>query len=83
MREAVRNNLAGTPVWVLSGSIDMEYDIGGSPKKLNINKILTHPKLEGAVANSIGTARVTNLQSIAIRSRIVQILELLDSEIKT
>ena len=58
------------------------YKIGNTKKQLNISEILNNIEFEGIVADSFNWSHVGNIQSLALRNQIIEILNLIDSEIK-
>ena len=56
--------------------------LGHSYDKVNFENIITDIELEGIVSHSISYNKVGNLQSNALRSRILEIYELIELELK-
>ena len=69
--------------WLLDKNIN-EYkeEIGTSSLGATLNEILTSKKLESMISISIANNKGANLQSEALRLRILEILDLIEDEIK-
>jgi hypothetical protein len=55
--------------------------IGNSKKKIDFPELLNSPKFESLVAQSASFSKLANSQSISLRNRIVEILEILQAEL--
>ncbi|WP_228853535.1 DUF6090 family protein [Aegicerativicinus sediminis] len=69
--------------WLLNKNIN-EYkeEIGTSSLGATLNEILTSKKLESMISISIANNKGANLQSEALRLRILEILDLIEDELK-
>ena len=68
--------------WLLDQNIDAyKEEIGTSSLGASINEILTSKKLESMISISIANNKGANLQSEALRLRILEILDLIEDEI--
>ena len=69
--------------WLLDKNIDSYREqIGSSNLGATLNEILTNKKLESMISISIANNKGANLQSAALRLRILEILDLIGDEIK-
>ena len=57
-------------------------DIGGSKHKEDFNVLLNHPDFEDHLSRCYSVNSWANIQSLILRKRIVEIIELIESEIK-
>ena len=57
-------------------------NIGKTRKPIDVNKILENQELEGILAAAFSWNQSGNLQSVALRNKILEILDLLNQEIK-
>ena len=70
------------PIYILDNETSSKLIIGKSKKTPKSQEILNNMELEGIVTNAITFNHVGNLQSISLRNRILEILEILNKEIK-
>ena len=70
------------PKFALNKTASVKHKIGNTKKQLNISEILNNIEFEGIVADSFNWSHVGNIQSLALRNQIIEILNLIDSEIK-
>ncbi|SDB31721.1 hypothetical protein SAMN03097699_0671 [Flavobacteriaceae bacterium MAR_2010_188] len=70
------------PIFALNKTAALERQIGNTKKELNVSAILNNIELEGIVADSFSWSNIGNIQSLALRNQILEILNLIDSEIK-
>ena len=78
----IGSKIGGKVNWLLDASSDKYIEFGNSLISISIQDILTHRKLEGLVANAVNMNSNGNFESIAIKSRIIDILELIETELK-
>jgi len=71
-----------TPKHALNKTANVKWKIGNTQKELNVSEILNNIELEGIVADSFSWSHIGNIQSLALKNRIVELLRLIDSEIK-
>ena len=71
-----------TPKHALNKTANVKWKIGNTQKELNVSEILNNIELEGIVADSFSWSHIGNIQSLALKNRIVELLKLIDSEIK-
>ena len=70
-------------LWLLDHNEESyKIEIGTSKLGAPLNEILTSRKLEGMLGSAITLNKAANLQSEALRLRILEILDLLETEIK-
>ncbi len=60
----------------------VKFDIKNSSRKLDISKLLDSPTFEDHMANCASYSKLANIQSESLRKRIVEILKLIDKELK-
>ncbi len=60
----------------------MKFDIKNSSRKFDTSKLLDSPTFEDDIANCASYSKLTNIQSESLRKRIVEILKLIDKELK-
>jgi hypothetical protein len=70
------------PIFALSKTAPIKREIGNTKKELNVSAILNNIELEGIVADSFSWSNIGNIQSLALKHRIIELLRLIDSEIK-
>ena len=59
-----------------------EFTIGKSINNVHISELLDHSKFEDHIAQCASFAKLTNSQSMSLRKRIVDILQLIENELK-
>ena len=70
-------------LWLLDHNEDSyKIEIGTSKLGAPLNEILNSRKLEGILGSAITLNKAANLQSAALRLRILEILDLIKSELK-
>jgi hypothetical protein len=69
------------PIFALNKMAPIKRQIGNTKKELNVGAILNNIELEGIVADSFSWSNIGNIQSLALRNQIIEILNLIDSEI--
>ena len=74
----------GNTYWQLDGGGEGKNNVefGNSLDGISSYKILSNVKLEGVVANAVNINSVGNIESRALKRRILEILELIKSEIR-
>jgi len=70
------------PPFALDKGEKVFLKINKSKKTLSIKQILNHRELEGIAANAISFNSIGNIQSLALRNRIIEILKIIKNEIK-
>jgi hypothetical protein len=58
-----------------------DFEIGNSKKKIDFSILLSDSKFESLVAQSASFSKLANSQSISLRSRIVEILEIINNDL--
>lgn len=71
------------PIYILDKSLTDKLHIGKSKKSPNLEKIINHPEIESIIARAITSNYLTNLQSLALKNKINELLVLLEQEIKS
>ena len=71
-----------TPTEALDKESSSKLTIKPTKKKLNLQKVLQDIELEGIISQIITTHQITNLQSQTLRDRIINMLEIIEGEIK-
>jgi hypothetical protein len=66
----------------LDEGFETTFEIGTSKKDLNIEEVLEDFKFEGLVASCASFAELINSQSYSLRARIVEILDIIEAEVK-
>lgn len=61
---------------------ESSFEIGNSKKKFDFSILLNDSKFESLVAQSASFSKLANSQSISLRSRIVEILEIINNDLK-
>ena len=56
----------------------VKFDIKDSKRNTDISKLLDSPTFEDDMANCASYAKLTNIQSVSLRKRIVEILKLIE-----
>lgn len=69
-----------TPTEALDKEASLTLTIEPTKKDLNLQKVLQDVELEGIVSTVITTHQITNLQSVTLRNRILNILEIIEGE---
>jgi histidyl-tRNA synthetase len=59
-----------------------ELDLGNSKKDIGISSILDDPEFESSVVECASYAKLTNSQAVSLRQRIVEILDLVEQDLK-
>ena len=70
------------PKYTLNKTASVKHKIGNTKKQLNISEVLNNIEFEGIVADSFNWSHIGNIQSLALRNQIIEILNLINSEIK-
>jgi len=81
----VNNNLwkdGYIPTEALDKESSSKLTIKPTKKNLNLQKVLQDVELEGVISGVITTHQITNLQSQTLRDRIINMLEIIEGEIK-
>jgi Family of unknown function (DUF6090) len=60
----------------------VKFDIKNSDRNSDVSKLLDSPTFEDHMANCASYSKLTNIQSESLRKRIVEILNLIDQELK-
>ena len=71
-----------TPKYALNKTANVKRKIGNTKKELNVSEILNNIELEGIVADSFSWSHIGNIQSLTLKNQIIEILRLIDNEIK-
>ncbi|WP_396637524.1 DUF6090 family protein [Maribacter sp. R77961] len=71
-----------SPVEALDKSSSLEFRINPSKRKIAFKKILADPEQESIPAMAISFHQNANIQSATLRNRIIEMLEIINSEIK-
>lgn len=71
-----------TPKHALNKTANVKRRIGNTKKELNVSEILNNIELEGIVADSFSWSHIGNIQSLTLKNRIIELLRLIDNEIK-
>lgn len=69
--------------WILEGSASNPFENRNLDKTVDVSDELINKELEGIVSVAITLNQSANIQSQALRKRIIETLELLEQEIKT
>jgi len=59
-----------------------EFNLGQSKKDMNLSDFLNDSRFENHIAQCASLAKLTNSQSISLRQRIVEILDLIEQDLK-
>jgi len=59
-----------------------DFEIGNSKKTIDLSNIIQDTKFEGLVAQSASFSRLANSQSISLRKRIAEIIDIIEKELK-
>ena len=60
-----------------------EINVGNSKKDINLSALLDDPRFESSLAQCATYAKLTNSQAVSLRKRIVEILELIEQDIRS
>ena len=71
-----------TPTYIIENKVESKLVIGRSKNTPEAKAILTNPKLESIIANAITQNHATNIQSLALRKRIKEILDIINKEVQ-
>ncbi|MCJ7467632.1 MAG: DUF6090 family protein [Maribacter sp.] len=84
LRDAVYNwwNDEKNLTWILEGKGDNLFEAGRSYKIIKSSELLKNKELEGIMSVAISLNQSANIQSQVLRIRILELLELLNTEIK-
>ncbi len=74
-----KNNTLGT--FHLDDSYQNNFSVGNSKHPVGLSELMNNRRFEGHVAQSASFAELTNSQSNSLRSRIIEILELIQKDI--
>jgi hypothetical protein len=66
----------------LDNKSESDFEIGNSKKKIDFSILLNDSKFESLVAQSASFSKLANSQSISLRNRIVEILEIINNDLK-
>jgi hypothetical protein len=75
-----KNNVVES--FLLDKGTKTELDIKNSKKNMDVSNLLDNSNFEDHVANCVSFAKLTNSQSMSLRKRIVEILELIEQGLK-
>jgi hypothetical protein len=67
--------------WILDGTYDNPFQKPKTSRALITSEILNNKELEGIISIAVSVNYAANLQSLVLRKRILEILELLKKEI--
>jgi hypothetical protein len=59
-----------------------KLNIKPTKKNLDLNEVIEDVELEGVISQAITLHQITNIQSNTLRERIINILEIIEREIK-
>lgn len=71
-----------SPAEALDKSSNLKFMINPSKRKIDFKEILADPKQEDIAAMVISFHQNANIQSVTLRSRIIEMLEIINSEIE-
>jgi hypothetical protein len=71
------------PICILDRSLTEKLHIGKSKKRPDLEKVLNNPEIESIIARAITSNYLTNLQSLSLKNKINEILNLINAEIKS
>lgn len=71
-----------SPEELLDEETNEQLDIGATKKEISLSKLLASTELEGFIASSITWNKLCNMQSEALKKRILRILQLVDEGIE-
>lgn len=71
-----------TPIHALDKTFAIRHEIKGSKQLPDVKQILSNVALEGVVSEVIGWNHIANIQSKALRKKIKELLNVIQSEIK-
>jgi len=60
----------------------IDFKIGKSKKEIGFTRLLDNVKFEGLVVQCASFSKLANSQSLSLRKRIVEILEIIKKELK-
>ena len=66
----------------LDQGTNTKFTVGNSKRDKDISALLDNSKFEDIVANCASMAKLTNSQSVSLRNRIVELLELIKQDLK-
>ena len=75
-----KDNVSG--VFHLDEGTKTYLELGKSKKEIRISNLLDDAQFEGDIARCTSFSKITNSQAESLRKRIVEILELIDEELK-
>ncbi|WP_445382979.1 DUF6090 family protein [Robiginitalea sp. IMCC43444] len=75
-----KNNV--TESYLLDKGKKSKFDVGNSNKEIDLNHLLDHSNFEDHIAFCATLAKIANSQSDILRSRIIEILDLIELELK-
>ena len=70
------------PIYILDKNVRQKLEIGKSKRSVNVESVLNNPEIESIISRAITANHVTNLQSLALKKKINNILDLIEKEIK-
>lgn len=71
-----------TPIHALDQTIKITTNVGKSSKTPGVENILNNIELEGIASMAITWNNIANINSLALKKHIIEILRLIESEIK-
>ena len=71
-----------TPRYALNKTSNVKRKIGNTKNELKAGEVLNNIELEGIVSDSFSWSHIGNIQSLTLKNRIIEILRLIDNEIK-
>jgi hypothetical protein len=71
-----------TPIEALDKKKNKKLNIKPTKKNLDLNEVIEDVELEGVISQAITLHQITNIQSNTLRERIINILEIIEREIK-
>ena len=71
-----------TPKYALNNTAIVKHKIGDTKKEINVSEVLNNVELEGIVSDSFGWSHIGNIQSLALKDHINEIIRLIEKEIK-
>jgi len=71
-----------TPIHALDQNINLKTKVGPSKHSGSVTELLNSVELEGIAAMAITWSNIANIQSLALQQNIIEIVQLIDGEIK-
>jgi hypothetical protein len=69
-------------LFYLDKGTEVKFDLKNSKFPSSLTKLLEDPKFESYVASCASFSKIANIQSVSLRKRIVEILQLIEKELK-